>query len=80
VPAVELMMNNERVFERIADEGKSHLLLDAIVDGSFYGMQSFDQALIKLYEKKAITFQDAIAHATDPNDFKQAAQAMGLGS
>jgi twitching motility protein PilT len=79
VPAVELMMSNERVFERIADEGKSHLLLDAIVDGSFYGMQSFDQALIRLYERKVITFQDAIAHATDPNDFKQAAQAMGLG-
>ena len=78
--AVESLTINERTYERIVDETKSQLLLDAIVDGSFYGMQSFDQALIKLYQKRAVTFEDAMAQATDPSDFKLAAQAMGLNT
>ena len=77
---MEVLVNNERVFERIVDPDKTHLLLDAVVDGSFFGMQSFDQALLTLYDKKTVTFQDAIAHATDPTDFKLAAQAMGLST
>jgi twitching motility protein PilT len=78
--AVESLTVNERSYERIIDPDLTHLLLDAIVDGSFYGMQSFDQALITLYQKKIVTFQDAMAHATDPSDFKLAAGAMGLST
>jgi len=78
--AVESLTINERTYERILDEGQTHLVLDAIVDGSFYGMQSFDQALITLYQKRIVTFEDAMAHATDPSDFKLAAQAMGLST
>ena len=78
--ALESMTINERTYERIIDPDQTHLLLDAIVDGSFYGMQSFDQALIKLYQKRVVTFEDAMAHATDPSDFKLAAQAMGLST
>ena len=78
--AVESLTINERSYERIIDPELTNLLLDAIVDGSFYGMQSFDQALIALYQKKIVTFQDAMAHATDPSDFKLAAQAMGLST
>ena len=78
--AVESLTINERSYERIIDPDLTNLLLDAIVDGSFYGMQSFDQALITLYQKKVVTFQDAMAHATDPSDFKLAAAAMGLST
>jgi twitching motility protein PilT len=78
--ALESLTINERTYERITDPEKTHLLLDAIVDGSFYGMQSFDQALIKLYQKRIVSFEDAMSHATDPSDFKLAAQAMGLAT
>ncbi|MDH3500700.1 MAG: ATPase, T2SS/T4P/T4SS family, partial [Acidimicrobiia bacterium] len=79
-PAIEALTINERTYERIVDADKTQLLLDAVVDGSFYGMQSFDQSLIGLYQKKIVTFQDAMAHATDPSDFKLAAAAMGLST
>jgi hypothetical protein len=34
---------------------------------------------LKLVEKRTVTFADAMTHATDPTDFKLAAQALGLG-
>jgi twitching motility protein PilT len=77
--AAEILVNNERVYERIMNPELTHQLLDAMVDGGYYGMQSFDQALLKLLEKGTVTFQDALAHATDPTDFKLAAQALGVG-
>ena len=35
------------------------MIHDAIREGDFYGMQTFDQALLKLYEDGLITLSDA---------------------
>jgi len=78
VPAVEVLVNNERVFERIVQADQTHTLVDVIADGDYYGMQSFDQSILALYQAGDVTFQDALAHASDPTDFKLAAQNLGL--
>ena len=80
VPAVEVLTNYERMFESIADEERSSRIQELIVEGSFHGCQSFDQALLKLYEDGVVEFHDAVANATDPTDLKLAAQAMGVRS
>ena len=78
VPAVELFVNTERAFERITDPERTHELRDVIADGEFYGMQTFDQALFKLYESGVVSYQDAQANSTNPADFKLHARNKGL--
>jgi twitching motility protein PilT len=80
VPAVEVLTNYERMFEAIADEERSSRIQELIVEGSFHGCKSFDQALLKLYEDGVIEFHDAVANATDPTGLKLAVQAMGVRS
>ncbi len=78
VPALEILVNTDRVTERISDPEMTHTLPDVVAEGSFYGMQSFDQAIIRLYTEGLVSFQDALAHASNPTDFKLAAQTTGL--
>ncbi len=70
IPATEVMTMNPRVFDRIVDSEKTHQLRDLIEDGEFYGMHSFDQTLISLYQNGTITYDDALSHATNASDFK----------
>jgi twitching motility protein PilT len=44
VPAVEVLINTGRVAERILDPEQTSSIIDVIVAGDFYGMQTFDQA------------------------------------
>src|SRR4029077_2726748 len=47
VPAVEVLVNTGRVFDRIVDPNTTDQIVDVIADGGYYGMQSFDQALVQ---------------------------------
>ena len=49
----------------------------AIKEGEFYGMMTFDQALLKLYEEGLITLHDAAQVANNPHDFKLLVQSQG---
>ena len=34
-----------------------------------YGMQTFDQSIMKLYKQGMISFEEAMANASNPDDF-----------
>ena len=78
VPAVEVLTMNARVFDRIVDEKNTHTLADVIKEGEFYGMQSFDQAILGLFKKGTITFEGALGAATNAHDFKVKLDQLGL--
>jgi twitching motility protein PilT len=79
IPATEILVNYERVAEKIAEpESDVPSLLRLMVEGEYYGTMSFDQSLLTLYQRGVVDFQDAMARATDPQDFKLAAHALGL--
>lgn len=78
VPAVEVLTMNGRVFDRIVDENQTHTLVDVIQESEFYGMQSFDQAILKLFGDGDISLQVAMVHASNPHDFRVKADQMGL--
>jgi len=80
VPAIELLVNTERVFERITDPARTHTLEEVMADGEYYGMQTFDQALLNLFSGGVVSFQDALAYSSHPTDFRLAAQSLGLRS
>jgi len=79
VPAVEVMIATEMVKECIQIQERTRELRDVIAHGyTSYGMQTFDQSLMSLWRQNLITFEEAMAQATNPNDF--ALQARGIGS
>jgi twitching motility protein PilT len=70
VPAVEILVSTARVRELIADPKRTRELHDAIAQGrETYGMVSFDQSLTELVHKRFVTYQEALAQATNPDDF-----------
>jgi len=77
IPAIEILIATNRVRDFILDPAQSHLIPDAIKEGEYYGMQTFDQALLKLYEEGLITLNDASSVANNPHDFKLLVQAQG---
>ncbi|ORJ57665.1 type IV pilus twitching motility protein PilT [Geothermobacter hydrogeniphilus] len=71
VPAIEVMVSSARVRELIEDKEKTRLLRDTIAQGYVaYGMQTFDQSLMQLLQKKLITFDEALRQSSNPDDFK----------
>jgi twitching motility protein PilT len=78
VPAIEILTMNGRVFDRIADEKVTHSLEEVIRESEFYGMQTFDQAILNLFKRGRISFQTAMAHASNPHDLRVQAEHAGL--
>jgi twitching motility protein PilT len=77
VPAVEIMVLTNRIRDFVLDPEQAHLIHDAIKEGEYYGMQTFDQSLLKLYEEGMISLSDAAQVAANPHDFKLLVQQAG---
>ncbi len=77
VPAVEVMVMTGRIRDLILDPAQTHNMHTAIQEGDFYGMQTFDQSLLDLYEKGLVNLSDAQLIASNPQDFRLMVQARG---
>ncbi|MBD3403338.1 PilT/PilU family type 4a pilus ATPase [candidate division GN15 bacterium] len=70
VPAIEIMTSTGAIRECLLDPEKTTEIPDLMADGNVqYGMQTFDQAIMKLYKQGMISFEEAMANATNPDDF-----------
>jgi twitching motility protein PilT len=79
IPAVEVLVNTGRVFERIADPDVGGDSIEEIVaEGEYYGMQTFDQSLLALHRDGLVSLRDAMAVASHPHDLRIALQQAGL--
>lgn len=78
VPAVEVMVMTGTIREYIMDSEKTYLIRDAMEEGEYYGMQTFDQSLLSLYSQNRITMDDAVAMAGNAHDFKIKVRALGV--
>ncbi|MEW5694146.1 MAG: hypothetical protein AB1765_12735 [Candidatus Hydrogenedentota bacterium] len=67
VPAVEVMMITPHIKKMIM-ENNMEAINQAIAKGSFYGMQTFNQSLVKLYKSQIAKLDDVIAAASNPDD------------
>ncbi len=69
VPAVEVMIVTSRIRELISTPERTKEIRQAIEEGYLhYKMQTFDQCLFDLYNKKLITYEEALAQATNKDD------------
>ncbi len=81
VPAVEVMINTPTIQEYILDAHKTPLIHKAIQEGvSQYGMQTFDQHLMKLYREEKISYEDALHNCTNPAEFDLRAHGITSAS
>jgi len=70
VPAMEVLISTARVRECIADKDRTKELHDAIAKGfTTYGMQTFDQSLMQLVKQELVTYEEALNHVSNPDDF-----------
>lgn len=70
VPAVEIMVATATIRECIADSGKTKKIPEFIAAGaSEYGMQTFDQSLMSLYQRGLVSYEEALKWSSNPNDF-----------
>jgi twitching motility protein PilT len=79
VAACEVMVTTGRIQDFIMDPLQTSQIQEAISEGEYYGMQTFDQALLKLVEEDRISYEDALTAASRPQDFKLMVQSLGLG-
>jgi twitching motility protein PilT len=78
VAALEVMVTNGRIQQCIIDPGRGGDIHEIIADGEYYGMQTFDQALAKLYEQGQVDIRGAMTAASSPHDLKVMLQQRGL--
>jgi twitching motility protein PilT len=78
IPAVEVLVMNGRIRDLILNPEQTHLIRDIVAESSFYGMQTFEQSLIGLYQAGLVDLDEASAAATTPHDFKIALRQQGL--
>ena len=70
VPAVEIMISTARIRDCIVDKDKTQDIHDAIAQGhATYHMQTFDQSLMELLTRELITYDEALLHSSNPEDF-----------
>lgn len=70
VPACEVLISTPYIRDCIANQEKTPLIRDALAQGATqYGMQTFDQSLYDLYMKGYIGYDDALAGASNRDEF-----------
>jgi twitching motility protein PilT len=77
VPACEVLRNSARVQAMLLNADELVNLHDAIADGGYYGMQTFDQALLHFVQNGQVALEDALPLSSRPHDFRLLLESGG---
>jgi twitching motility protein PilT len=80
VATCEILRMTGRVRDMIMNPEETGKLPEVISEGAYYGMQTFDQALLYHVQQGRVAMQDALKAATHPHDFKLLVSSDGLRS
>jgi len=78
VSAIEALVTTGRVEQIILGKEANVSLKEIMEEGRFYGMQTFEQALCDLVERKLVTVEDALASASSPHDLRVRLERRGV--
>jgi twitching motility protein PilT len=70
VATCEILRMTGRVRDMIMNPEETGRLPEVIFEGAYYGMQTFDQALLLHVQAGRVSMEDALKAATHPHDFK----------
>jgi twitching motility protein PilT len=77
VAVSEVMVVTGRIQDLIMNPAETGRISEVIAEGDFYGMQTFDQALLGYTMEGVISEEVALETATSPHDFKLMLSAQG---
>jgi len=77
VAVCEILRMTGRARDMIVDPTQTGRLREVIAEGQYYGMQTFDQALLAHHQAGRVSMEDALRIATSPHDFKLLVSAEG---
>jgi twitching motility protein PilT len=77
VATCEILRMTGRVRDMIINPLETGRLPEVIFEGGYYGMQTFDQALLQHVQAGRVAMNDALKAATHPHDFKLLVSADG---
>ena len=70
VPGCEVLINTAAVADNMREIEKALNIPDLIAEGTVsYGMQSFDQSLMKWFKEGMISYESAIFYSSNPSEF-----------
>ncbi len=79
IPAIEILINNQRVRDMILDPMRTADIEKVIEESSHFGMQSFDQSLMTLFRKGYIDKEEALNHCSNLHDFQLKLEGITSG-
>jgi twitching motility protein PilT len=77
VAVSEVLVVTGRVQDLILNPEETGRITEVISEGDFYGMQTFDQALLGYVQDGAVSEAVALESASSPHDFKLMLSARG---
>jgi twitching motility protein PilT len=80
VATCEVLRMTGRVRDMIMNPEETGKLPEVISEGAYYGMQTFDQALLAHVQGGRVSMEEALRAATHPHDFKLLVSADGQRS
>jgi twitching motility protein PilT len=80
VAVCEILRMTGRARDMIVDPEQTGRLREVIAEGEYYGMQTFDQALLSHHQAGRVSIEDALRVASSPHDFKLLVAAEGRTS
>jgi twitching motility protein PilT len=80
VAVCEILRMTGRARDMILDPDQTGRLHEVIAEGEYYGMQTFDQALLRHYQAGRVSMEDALRVASSRHDFKLLVAAEGRTS
>jgi twitching motility protein PilT len=80
VATCEILRMTGRVRDMIINPDETGKLPEVISEGAYYGMQTFDQALLYHVQQGRVAMNDALKAATHPHDFKLLVSSDGMRS
>ena len=78
VPATEVMVVNGRIQHWVTEPSAREDVQEIIADGEYYGMHTFDQSILDLYQKGLIDLRSALSNASNPHDLTVQFRRLGI--
>ena len=75
---MEIAVNTGRIADAIADPAKTSTIPQLVAEGTYYGMQTFDQHLVALVREGVVTLADAMAASSAPHDLTVELRRLGM--
>lgn len=76
--ACEVMTNNERVQEWVLSSAQPGNLIEILKESGFFGMQTFDQAVLELVIGRKVKLPTALPYVRNVHEFRAKVMAAGI--